>query len=292
MEGLTNSLLITFTYSCDVEESWQKTKSFSAVLNKLKRKLKRKGFAVRYAVRVIEAQRSGKAHIHLLLVLNSPVEFRFDFVKGRGFIKKQGVYETLKRALESCWKFGFVDLQPVSSKAEAVSYLTKYILKEGGEVESLLQRDPESLRESEVKRLLLYYYLFKYQLRLFSVSRVSKRLDTALNNNSDICKWQRVRSEQLLDFWNLLTAMVLIGDSYLANCWKWSELGIVAVRGSPEAVKIVKRRQKLEVLDWSALADRGKLLTLLQFEEICLNKKLAFKVGMGSNFQTFSIHFQ
>ena len=297
--GLTNAFLITFTFGCGVIESWQKVREFSAVLTAIKRKLERRGLEVVYYFRVFEAQKSGKAHIHLLLAVDSLIEFRYDFIKRRGFIRKQKVYNKLKEVLESSWRYGFVDIQPVSSKAEAVNYLSKYVLKEGGEVESLLDREVESLREGEVKRLLLYYYLFKFGLRLFSESRDKKqekrhrrRLDTAYNNNCDIVKWQRVRSERLLDIWNLLTATILIADSYLIDVGSWSELGIVAVRGSPEGVKIVKRRQKLEILDWREFPVRGKLLALMQFEDIKLNSKLAVKVGIGSNFLKFSLCYQ
>ncbi len=296
--GLTNAFLITFTFACGVVESWQKVREFSAVLTAIQRKLKRRGLEVVYYFRVIEAQKSGKAHIHLLLAVDDVVEFRYDFIKRRGFIRKQGVYNMLKSVLESTWKYGFVDIQPVVSKGEAVNYLSKYVLKEGGEVESLLDREVESLREGEVKRLLLYYYLFKFGLRLFSESRdreqekgQRRRLDSCCSNNSAV-RWKRIRAERLVECWHWLGIMAQIGNRHLSNYWQWSDFGIVLVRGSPTGLKIVKRRQRLEVFDWSGLPDKGKLLILLQFEDIKLNSKLAVKGGIGSNFQTFSLWYQ
>jgi hypothetical protein len=228
LQGLTNGIFLTYTFDCGVKESWRKVKRFSKDFKKVKERLKYRGIDIVFGVRVIEAQRSGKAHIHLILILSQQFEFRFDSVKRRGYVKREKVYQELRKLFDL--KYGFVDLQAITSRGEALSYLSKYIAK-GAEIETILNKEVEQLREDEIKRLLGLYFLIVFRLRQFSVFGSERRLDKTYSNKfQKFGGWQRLEGEALREWMEFLSSLGL-GD--LAG------LGIKLIRGSPSKIKIV-----------------------------------------------------
>jgi hypothetical protein len=229
LQGLTNGIFLTFTFDCGVKESWRKVKRFSQDFKKVKERLKYRGIDIVYGVRVIEAQRSGKAHIHLILILSQQFEFRFDGVKRRGYVKREKVYQELRKLFDL--KYGFVDLQAITSKGEALSYLSKYIAK-GAEIETILNKEVEQLREDEIKRLLGLYFLILHRLRQFSVFGTCRGLDKSISNNFQKSRgWVRLEGEALREWIEFLSSLGL-GDLV--------GLGIKLIRGSPEGkIKII-----------------------------------------------------
>jgi hypothetical protein len=228
LQGLSNGLLLTYTFECGVWESWQKSKNFSSLFKKVKERLRYRGLSVVYGVKVFEAQRSGKAHIHLLLILSKPIEFRFDGSKKRGYIKSQKVYLGLRQIFDL--KLGFFDLQPITSKNEAVSYLTKYIAKNSEGVELLIEEN--DLSESEIKRIVGLYFLLLFRLRQFSVFGSGRRLDKSISNNLQKAGgWQRLKGGKLIEWLNFLRGLGLIGGGGLV-------VGVVRL-GSDGVLKII-----------------------------------------------------
>jgi hypothetical protein len=206
IQGWTNGLLITYTYDCGVEESWKRAKKFSKNFKKVVERLKYRDIEIIFGVRVQEAQTSGKAHHHLLLILSEPFEYRFDPVKKRGYVLKQKLYNEFKKIFNL--DLGFVDIQAITNHKEAVSYLSKYFSK-NGEIETLLDKEVQDLREEEIKRLL----------------------DKSFNNKfQKFGGWQRLEGGALREWMEFLSSLGL-GD--LAG------LGIKLIRGSPSKIKIV-----------------------------------------------------
>jgi hypothetical protein len=230
LSGLTNGIFLTYTFDCGVKESWRKVKRFSQDFKKVKERLKYRGIDIVYGIRVIEAQRTGKAHLHLILILSHPIEFRFDSKKRRGYVKREKVYQELRKLFDL--KYGFLDLQAITTKREAVSYLSKYIAK-GSEIETILnKKEDEGLREDEIKRLLGLYFLILFKLRQFSVFGSERGLDKPYSNKfQNFGGWQRLEGEALREWMEFLSSLGL-GD--LAG------LGIKLIRGSPQSkIKIV-----------------------------------------------------
>jgi hypothetical protein len=229
IQGFTNGLLITYTYDCEVEESWKKAKNFSKHFKKVVERLKYRDIEIIFGVRVQEAQTSGKAHHHLLIILSEPFEYRFDPVKKRGYILKQKLYNEFKKIFNL--GLGFVDIQAITNHKEAVSYLGKYFSK-NGEIESLLDKEVQDLREEEIKRLLGLYFLILFKLRQFSVFGSQRRLDKAIYNKFQKSRgWVRLQGKDLIQWIEFLSSLGL-GD--LAG------LGIKLIRGSPAGkIKII-----------------------------------------------------
>jgi hypothetical protein len=229
IQGWTNGLLITYTYDCEVEESWKKAKNFSKHFKKVVERLKYRDIEIIFGVRVQEAQTSGKAHHHLLIILSEPFEYRFDPVKKRGYILKQKLYNQFKKIFDL--GLGFVDIQAITNHREAVSYLSKYFTK-GGEIETILNKEVEELKEDEIKRLLGLYFLIVFRLRQFSVFGSGRGLDKTYSNKfQNFGGWQRLEGEALREWMEFLSSLGL-GD--LAG------LGIKLIRGSPQSkIKIV-----------------------------------------------------
>jgi len=228
LQGLTNGIFLTYTFDCQVKESWEKLKRFSRDFKRVKERLKYRGIDIVYGIRVIEAQQSGKAHIHLILILSQQFEFRFDSVKRRGYVKREKVYQELRKLFNL--NYGFLDLQAITNCNEAVRYLGKYIAK-GGEIETLLDKEVEQLREDEIKRLLGLYFLILFKLRQFSVFGSERGLDKTYSNKFQKSRgWERLQGKDLIQWIEFLAGLGL-GD--LAG------LGIKLIRGSPLKIKIV-----------------------------------------------------
>jgi len=225
--GFTNSIFLTYTFECDVLKSWELVKRFSGYFDKVKKRLERRGYKILLGLRVVEAQQSGRAHLHCLIVLNHFFTYRVDLSKGRGFVKKQGQFEEFVKIFDL--GMGFIDIQPIYSHSQALNYLGKYILKGSQGVEGLLGVEEERLSESDIKRLLGLYYLLMFRLRQFSIFGVLRKLDKSINNNSD--KWVRIRG-LLLGYWLGYLKGLGLGD--------FAGLGIISIRGSPFlGVKII-----------------------------------------------------
>jgi hypothetical protein len=229
LQGWSNGLLITYTYDCGVEESWKRAKKFSKHFKRVVERLKYRDIEIIFGVRVQEAQTSGKAHHHLLIILSEPFEYRFDPVKKRGYVLKQKLYNQLKKIFDL--GLGFVDIQAITNHREAVGYLSKYFSK-NGEIETLLDKEVQDLREEEIKRLLGLYFLIVFRLRQFSVFGSGRGLDKSYSNNWQKIKgWERLQGEELRGWIEFLASLGL-GDLV--------GLGIKLIRGSPEGkIKII-----------------------------------------------------
>jgi hypothetical protein len=220
--GLTNSLFITYTFNAGVFESWQIVKNFSSLFDKVKKRLKRSGYKILFGLSVLEAQRSGRAHIHLLIIFDKKFTYRVDFAKGRSFIKNQNQFEKFQKIFDL--GLGFFDLQPVFQREQALSYLTKYISKGGEGVEGLLNKGVD-LGESDLKRVLALYFLLIFKIRFFNVFGLYRKLDNSKNSNNST-KWQRLN---LIDLAVWLDFLAQFGLS------EWLEMGLRSIRGSPSA---------------------------------------------------------
>jgi hypothetical protein len=229
IQGWTNGLLITYTYDCEVEESWKRAKKFSKHFKRVVERLKYRDIEIIFGIRVQEAQTSGKAHHHLLIILSEPFEYRFDPGKKRGYVLKQKLYSEFKKIFDL--GLGFIDIQAITNHREAVGYLSKYFSK-NGEIETLLDKEVQDLREEEIKRLLGLYFLIVFRLRQFSVFGSGRGLDKSFNNNFQKSRgWQRLEGEALREWIDFLKGLGLLD---------LAELGVKMVRGSPEGkIKII-----------------------------------------------------
>jgi hypothetical protein len=210
--------------------SWEVLKRFSMLWSRVKKRLERRGFKILFKLRVAEAQRTGRAHLHIIIILNDKFLFRFDPVKKRGFIKKQSLFSDLQKIFDL--GLGFIDIQPIYSKNQAMNYLTKYILKNGEGFEFNFDEFDlswlDNLRESDIKRLLGLFYLKLFRLRFYSTSGVYRKLDKGFryNNNLDADRgWVRLQGEGLR-VWADYLKSVGLGD--------FAFLGVSLIRGSPE----------------------------------------------------------
>jgi hypothetical protein len=219
--GLTNALFLTYTFSAGVFESWQIVKNFSSLFDKVKKRLKRAGFKILFGLQVVEAQKSGRAHIHILLVLNKKFTWRYDKEKKRSFLKSQSQFEKFEKIFDL--GLGFIDIQPVYKRDQALSYLTKYIKKGGEGVEGVLNRVDQGLGEGDLKRILALYFLLLFRIRFFNVFGLYRKLDNSKNSNNST-KWQRLN---LID---LALWVEFLGQFGLNN---WVDLGVRSIRGSP-----------------------------------------------------------
>jgi hypothetical protein len=220
--GLTNALFITYTFNAGVFQSWEIVKNFSSLFDKVKKRLKRSGFKILFGLQVVEAQKSGRAHIHILLVLNKKFTWRYDKEKKRSFLKSQSQFEKFEKIFDL--GLGFFDIQPVFQREQALSYLTKYIKKGAEGVEGLLNKGVD-LGEGDLKRVLALYFLLIFKIRFFNVFGLYRKLDKThktLSNNLD--RWQRLNS---LEFGQWLDFLAQFG---LIN---WLDLGVRSIRGSP-----------------------------------------------------------
>lgn len=218
--GLTNALFITYTFNAGVFQSWEIVKNFSSLFDKVKKRLKRSGYKILFGLSVVEAQKSGRAHIHILLIFNKKFSWRYDKEKKRSFLKSQSQFEKFEKIFNL--GLGFIDIQPIYQREQALSYLTKYIKKSGEGVEGLLNKGVD-LGESELKRVLGLYFLLLFRIRFFNLFGEYRKLDNSKNSNkSDI--WQRLNQSDL---------MVWVEFLGLFGLKNWLELGVRSIRGSP-----------------------------------------------------------
>jgi hypothetical protein len=218
--GLTNALFITYTFNAGVFESWQIVKNFSGLFDKVKKRLKRAGFKILFGLSVVEAQKSGRAHIHLLIVLNKKITWRYDKERKRSFLKSQSQFEKFEKIFGL--GLGFFDIQPVFQREQALSYLSKYISKGGEGVEGVLERGDLGLGEGDLKRILALYFLLLFRIRFFNVFGLYRKLDKPYSNKSAI--FQRLNSGELALWLDFLAQFGLIS---------WLDLGVRSIRGSP-----------------------------------------------------------
>jgi hypothetical protein len=221
-QGLTNALFITYTFNAGVFESWQIVKNFSSLFDKVKKRLKRSGYKILFGLSVLEAQRSGRAHIHLLIIFDKKFTYRVDFAKGRSFIKNQNQFEKFQKIFDL--GLGFFDIQPVFEREQALCYLTKYIKKGGEGVEGVLERVDQGLGEGDLKRILALYFLLLFRIRFFNLFGEYRKLDLKNSNKSDI--WQRLNQSDLMVWLEFLAQFGLS---------EWLEMGLRSIRGSPSA---------------------------------------------------------
>jgi hypothetical protein len=98
--GLTNALFVTYTFNAGVFQSWEIVKNFSGLFDKVKKRLKRAGFKILFGLQVVEAQKSGRAHIHILLVLNKKFTWRYDKEKKRSFVKSENQFKKFEKIFD------------------------------------------------------------------------------------------------------------------------------------------------------------------------------------------------
>jgi hypothetical protein len=219
--GLTNSIFLTYTFNASVFESWQIVKNFSSLFDKVKKRLKRAGFKILFGLYVVESQKSGRAHIHILLVLNKKFAWRYDKEKKRSFLKSQSQFEKFERIFNL--GLGFIDIQPVFQREQPLSYLSKYIKKGGEGVEGVLNKGVD-LGEGDLKRVLALYFLLLFRIRFFNLFGEFRKLDVNHSNKSAI--WQRLNSGDLALWCDFLSQFGLNN---------WLDLGVRSIRGSPSS---------------------------------------------------------
>jgi len=198
----TNAIFLTLTYDCKVDLNslaslWSvANKEASYFINRLKKRFKRLGCDFEY-IRVVEAHRllddnlqiNGKPHFHYILVFNR--FFRFHRKGGKFWFSNRREYQELLKIVQKTWGYGFVSLVPVASGSGAVGYVAKYVSKSAYlENLNLSFSEFENFgfledRESEIKKMILFYHLLKFHLRFFAVSRGITKLDKQHINNSD-----------------------------------------------------------------------------------------------------------
>jgi len=205
----SNALLLTLTFDSGfgVDEAWVMLKGDDVreAIRRLKEKLEGIGY-----VKVVEAHLNGKPHLHIILVLEKGIYYRWDEKRGRSYILRQVDYDRISKILDEVWVYGFWDVRPIVS-SEAVSYVEKYAFK-ASEVKSIVDSidvldenfDVEDLSEADRKKIILHYFAGKHGLRLFSVSRgLSEKLDSFTNNNSGGVKhWVRCKNPEWFDFYS------------------------------------------------------------------------------------------
>ena len=211
----TNAIFLTLTFDFEVENFksldylWANAnKKASEFIDKFRKKIKRAGGGFEY-VKVIEAQRcldygcklNGKPHFHFIIIFPNQF-FRFHRKEGKFWFSSKKQYQKLLEMAQETWGLGFVSISPVHSSGGAVSYVSKYISKSGGYVQDILEKakieNLNSLSETEIKKLILFYYLLLFRLRFFSVSRGLTKLDKQQKNNSDALsekKWRLYRGD-------------------------------------------------------------------------------------------------
>jgi hypothetical protein len=191
----TNAIFLTLTIAENSVDSVLKgVQRFKPYLDKIRRKLKRLGYTFGY-VWVREFQKRGSLHYHLILVLNRPFRFRKDREKGKAFILSEKLYNQLFEIFNT-WELGFVNLEPVSSVNQCSSYLSKYIVKGLGEIESELENlnlgdlgefELDIFPEPLIKKIWGFGYALKFRFRLWGISQnLKQKLDIIYTyNNSD-----------------------------------------------------------------------------------------------------------
>jgi hypothetical protein len=219
--GLTNALFLTYTFNAGVFESWQIVKNFSTLFDKVKKRLKRAGFKILFGLQVVEAQKTGRAHLHILLIFNKKFSYRVDREKKRSFVKSESQFKKFEKIFNL--GLGFIDIQPVYQREQALSYLTKYISKGGEGVEGVLNKGVD-LGESDLKRVLALYFLLIFRIRFFNLFGEYRKLDLKHSNNS--ATWQRLNLIELGQWLDFLAQFGLIN---------WLDLGVRSIRGSPTA---------------------------------------------------------
>ena len=209
----TNAVFLTLTFDFGVDFNslgylWSvANREASYFINRLRKKFKRLGLGFEY-IRVVEAQRlvdydfklNAKPHFHFVLVFDK--FFTFHRRRGKFWFSNKTQYEKLLSLVRETWGYGFVSLVPVCSVGGAVGYLAKYVSKSGYIDNFLNFSGFEDLtflgeREGEIKKSVLFYYLLRFRLRFFSVSRGLK-LDKKYINNSDTLsgdRWVLYRGE-------------------------------------------------------------------------------------------------
>lgn len=203
----SNALLLTLTFDSGfgVDEAWVMLKGVD--VREAIRRLKESLEAIDY-VKVVEAHLNGKPHLHIILVLEKGIYYRWDEKKNRSYILNQDDYDRISKILNEVWVYGFWDVRPIVS-SEAVKYVQKYSFK-ASEVKSVVDSvletggDVEDLSEADRKKIILHYFAGKHGLRLFSVSRgLSEKLGCFTNNNSGGGKhWVRCKNPEWFDFYS------------------------------------------------------------------------------------------
>jgi hypothetical protein len=193
----TNSLFLTLTIQDNSPESViQGVKKFKPYIDKIRRKLKKLGYTFGY-VWVREFQKRGALHYHLILVLNKSFRFRKDREKGKGYVLSEKLYNQFFEIFNT-WELGFVNLEPVSSVNQCSSYLSKYILKGLGEIESEIENlgelgefELDIFPETLIKKIWGFGYALKFRFRLWGISQnLKEKLDMYyLYNNNSVKVW-------------------------------------------------------------------------------------------------------
>jgi hypothetical protein len=146
----TNWLFITYTVDPKIynkEQAWEIIpKNFNKEITNLRNKFGKIDY-----VHSVEAQANGYPHIHALVRFNDISFEKFYHYKSRTYRLRD--WKEINR-IKVCWKMGFVDVQAVYSKKEALSYLGKmfsYLLKD---VERTIEKAKKKLKGKQLDQLV------------------------------------------------------------------------------------------------------------------------------------------
>lgn len=135
--GLKNLGFLTLTFKDHVTDYREGSKRFNSLASNV--------LNVRYKhwLRVMERQKSGRIHYHLIVALDDDIRTDFNFAEA-----SEGIYKSASKSLRAEWafwrktaplyRFGRTELLPIKSSHEAIGrYVGKYIGKH------MMQRLPE-----------------------------------------------------------------------------------------------------------------------------------------------------
>jgi hypothetical protein len=156
-------------------------------LENLKKKLRKKGNDIEFFIKSYEYHKDYFPHVHLIIKLKNPLK-TFMYNGKKRFASKRKLLE---------WPYGFTDAEAPKNVKHALSYLTKYCVKNyfSEEIENEQDTNKEEINGIKLNKndiLLTILWLF----RKFTISHTRIRLDF---NNSEI-----TYSENLLKFKGLI----------------------------------------------------------------------------------------
>ena len=146
----TNWLFISYTVDpkkYSKEEAW---KIIPSNFNKDITNLRNKYGKIDY-VGTVEAQANGYPHIHALMRFNDISFEKFYHYKSKTYRLKS--WKEINR-IKACWKMGFVDVQAVYTKKEALAYLGKMFSYLSKDVERTLEKAKKKLKGKQLDQLV------------------------------------------------------------------------------------------------------------------------------------------
>lgn len=168
LKSFKNVVFVTYTFAVDVPYKEAK-KMISNHINNIRKRYPE--YCVDY-ITFVDFTKSDRIHFHVIYSTN--IEYRYRRSKGRVYIEKTSIYESMKNVYS--WKHGYVDVQGVDSVSGAVKYIMKYMTK------MMTKKDIQSV-----------YHMCKlvyHNIRTYSCSR--KRLDNININSVKVKKYELI----------------------------------------------------------------------------------------------------